>query len=81
MQALLLSIFVFLCGALIDLLGFTRALISIPTSVVEGLFWQSIMTLIFIVVLGAVIYSIIQAVKGLYAEMPVISNAVYRIVG
>lgn len=81
MQALMLSLFVFLSGAIIDLFGFTRSMVGIPNSFVEGLFWQSIATLIFVVVFGAVIYAVVQAVKGLYAEMPAISDAAYRFCG
>ncbi|MBW4595582.1 MAG: hypothetical protein KME46_22420 [Brasilonema angustatum HA4187-MV1] len=73
LQALLLSIFAYLCGAVLELIGIVQqgASISVP------LFQSVMFTLIFLAVVGASIYSIVQAVRGLYAEIPLISQAAY----
>ena len=80
MQALLIAIFVFLCGALLELLGVTRSVVGLRPSGVEFLFSTSLLTGVFLVVIGAVIYAVIQAVRGLYAELPFFSDTVYKIV-
>ncbi|MBW4633128.1 MAG: hypothetical protein KME30_14890 [Iphinoe sp. HA4291-MV1] len=73
LQALLLSIFAYLCMAILQLIGIVQqgASISVP------LFGDVMNTLIFLAVVGASIYSIVQAVRGLYAEIPLISQAAY----
>ncbi|WP_348983009.1 Tic20 family protein [Brasilonema sp. UFV-L1] len=73
LQALLLSIFTYLCMAVLQLIGIVQqgASISVP------LFGNVVVTLIFLAVVVASIYSIVQAVRGMYAEIPLISQAAY----
>lgn len=73
LQALLLSIFAYLCQAVLELIGIVQRGASIP----EPLFQSVMFTLIFLAVVGASIYSIVQAVRGLYTEIPLISQAAY----
>lgn len=81
MQALVLSIFIFLCGAVLSLFGLTRGLVGTSSSSIESLFWQSLMSVVFLGVMAAALYSIVQAARGQYAEIPVISEAASRVVG
>lgn len=68
MQAIILNIGIFLFGILTDLLSVFSA----------GLFvMQTLFTTIFVGVLISVVYSVAQTVMGRYAEIPVISDAVY----
>jgi hypothetical protein len=68
MQAILLDIIIFLFGILTDVVGLIPA----------GSFaFQSLSTIIFIGVVAAVGYSVIQSVIGRYAEIPAVSDAVY----
>lgn len=64
MQALLLDIIVFLCGLIVPLLGAT-------------LIAQSLMVLVFLAILVACGYSIVQSLFGQYAEIPSLSEAAY----
>ena len=64
MQALLLDIIVFLCGLILPLLGAT-------------LITQSLMVLVFLAILVACGYSIVQSLIGQYAEIPTLSEAAY----
>ncbi|MDJ0620274.1 MAG: hypothetical protein QNJ63_26640 [Calothrix sp. MO_192.B10] len=68
MQALLLDISIFLFGILTDLLG----LISIGNFAI-----QTLSTTIFLGILAAVVYSVVQSLMGRYAEIPAVSDAVY----
>ncbi|MEH2388954.1 MAG: Tic20 family protein [Nostoc sp.] len=68
MQAILLDIIIFLFGILTDVVRL------IPSS---GFAIQTLSTTIFIGIVGAVAYSVIQSVSGRYAEIPAISDAVY----
>ncbi len=68
MQAILLDIIIFLFSILTDVVGL------IP---VGGFAIQTLSTTIFIGIVGAVAYSVIQSVSGRYAEIPAISDAVY----
>ncbi len=68
MQAILLNIIIFLFSILTDVVGL------IP---VGGFAIQTLSTTIFIGIVGAVAYSVIQSVSGRYAEIPAISDAVY----
>jgi uncharacterized membrane protein len=68
MQAILLDIIIFLFNILTDVVGL------IP---VGGFAIQTLSTTIFIGIVGAVAYSVIQSVSGRYAEIPAISDAVY----
>ncbi|MEH1968476.1 MULTISPECIES: Tic20 family protein [unclassified Nostoc] len=68
MQAILLDIIIFLFGILTDVVGLVPA---------GGFAIQTLSTTIFIGIVGAVAYSVIQSVSGRYAEIPAISDAVY----
>ncbi|MCF4968664.1 Tic20 family protein [Nostoc sp. CMAA1605] len=68
MQAILLNIVIFLCEVLRELLAF------IPNT---GFAIETISNLVFVVIVGTVVYSIIQSILGRYAELPTISDAVY----
>jgi Chloroplast import apparatus Tic20-like len=70
MQALLISIFATLCQLVLQLLG-----IFDPNS--ESLLMMVGFNLIFLSVVVASVFSIVQCVRGLYAEIPVISEAAY----
>lgn len=72
MQALITGIAVSLIGALLQLLGVSQNLVGasfLPLTI--------IFSAIFLAVLGVVIYSIIQCIRGRYAEIPVLSEAAY----
>ena len=73
LQALLLSIFTYLCTEVLKLVNILQqgASFSVP------MFWSVMFTLIFLAVVGASIFSVVQAVRGLYAEIPLISQAAY----
>jgi hypothetical protein len=81
MQALLIGIFVFLCTAVLQLLRIPRSVIGAGSSSVETLFWNPLMSVIFVAVLASVIYSVVQSARGLYAEVPLVSEAAYRSIG
>ncbi|MBC6429771.1 hypothetical protein FM036_02425 [Nostoc sp. HG1] len=68
MQAILLDIIIFLFSILTDVVGL------VP---IGGFAIQTLSTTIFIGIVGAVAYSVIQSVSGRYAEIPAISDAVY----
>ena len=68
MQAILLDIIIFLFGILTDVVGL------VPSG---GFAIQTLSTTIFIGIVGAALYSVIQSVSGRYAEIPAISDAVY----
>ncbi|MEH2375829.1 Tic20 family protein [Nostoc sp.] len=68
MQAILLDIIIFLFGILTDVVRL------VPSG---GFAIQTLSTTIFIGIVGAVAYSVIQSVSGRYAEIPAISDAVY----
>ncbi|MBG1268210.1 Tic20 family protein [Nostoc sp. WHI] len=68
MQAILLDIVIFLFSILMDIVGL------VPTG---GFAIQTLSTTIFLGIVGAVAYSVIQSVSGRYAEIPAISEAVY----
>lgn len=69
MQALIISIALFLCGLLIGLIGSVTAALSFVVLVLNNA--------IFLVFLGVFGYSVIQSLRGNYAEIPKISDAVY----
>ncbi len=72
MQALIIGIAVSLISAVLDLLGLLRNLVlPLPLPIVI------IFSAIFLGVLVSSIYSIIQATRGRYAEIPVLSEAAY----
>jgi uncharacterized membrane protein len=68
MQAILLDIVIFLFSILTDVVGL------IPSG---GFAIQTLSTTIFIGILAAVAYSVVQSLMGRYAEIPAISDAVY----
>ncbi|MCS6814059.1 MAG: hypothetical protein NZ772_10910 [Cyanobacteria bacterium] len=80
MQALLIGIAIFLCDAVLSILGIGRSVIGVGASPVEVLFWNPLMSVIFVAVLAAAIYSVVQSIRGLYAELPIISEAAYQFV-
>ena len=68
MQALLIDIVAYLCGII---LGIIVALPGIDFAI------QTLSTTIFLGIVAASVYSIIQSFMGRYAEIPAISDAVY----
>ncbi|MBD2455768.1 hypothetical protein H6G80_16975 [Nostoc sp. FACHB-87] len=68
MQAILLDIIIFLCRIL------TNIVAQIPGS---GFAIQTLYSTIFLGIVAAVGYSVIQSLLGRYAEIPAISDAVY----
>jgi uncharacterized membrane protein len=68
MQAILLDIVIFLCSILVRILG------QVPGT---GFAIETVANTIFLGVVVAVGYSVIQSVIGRYAEIPAISDAVY----
>lgn len=76
MQSLLLSIFLSLCQWTLRLLGFPLAVIP-DSSFNSNLLIDIISTTIFLGVFGAIVYSIVETIRGNYAEIPVVSEATY----
>jgi Chloroplast import apparatus Tic20-like len=68
MQAILLDIIIFLFSILTDVVGL------VPSS---GFAIQTLYTTIFLGIVVAVAYSVIQSLLGRYAEIPAVSDAVY----
>lgn len=68
MQAILLSIVLFLCSILLQVVG------SVPGA---GFATQTLANTIFIGILAAFVYSVAQSLLGRYAEIPAISDAVH----
>lgn len=75
MQALLLGIFAALCGALLQLFGYSQNLLFSELSIGNVLIIGIVCSAIFIFVVGASIYSIIQAARNESARIPIISDA------
>jgi uncharacterized membrane protein len=67
MQALLLDIVAYLCGIILRL-------VALPGIAFAA---QTLSTTIFLGIVAAVVYSVVQSLMGRYAEIPVISDAVY----
>ncbi len=85
MQALLLAIAVALFRALLELLGIFQA--PFAAGGFGGNSWLAIanlgltgilVTAVFIATVVAVIFSVVQTLRSLYAEIPVISEAAYQ---
>ena len=76
MQALLLLIFVRLCSWTLRLIGFPIQVIP-DNFFTSNIFIDVISTTIFLGVFAAIVYSLVQTIKGKYAEIPMISEAVY----
>ncbi len=68
MQAILLDIIIFLFSILTDVVGL------VPSS---GFAIQTLYTTIFLGIVVAVAYSVVQSLLGRYAEIPAVSDAVY----
>ncbi|MCM1982298.1 Tic20 family protein [Lyngbya confervoides] len=68
MQALLLTIVLFLAQLILGLL---------PNVEVFGLMVRVFNSTIFLGVLGIFVYAVVQSMRGLYTELPTISEAVY----
>lgn len=66
MQAILLDIVIFLFSILIKLVG-----------IAGGFAIETLSTTIFLGIVAAVVYSVLQSLMGRYAEIPAISDAVY----
>jgi uncharacterized membrane protein len=84
MQALMLAIFAYLCSAVLELLGILQiprivsfSLTSSPSVSSAPLLLIVLIDLIFLVVWAGSVYSIVQAARGLYGELPVIGDASY----
>lgn len=69
MQALLLSIVLFLCQIIIGFLSGVGVGVSFMIQVLDNA--------VFFAVLATVGYSVVQSFRGRYAEIPTISEAVY----
>jgi uncharacterized membrane protein len=67
MQAILIDIILALCGIVMSILRFPGAAFAIET----------ISNTVFLGVVVAVVYAIVQSVRGRYAEIPAISDAVH----
>ncbi|MCX7596970.1 MAG: hypothetical protein N2235_25140, partial [Fischerella sp.] len=63
----LLDIIVYLCSILLRLVALSGLSFAL----------QTVATTIFLGIVAAVVYSVIQSLLGRYAEIPAISNAVY----
>jgi hypothetical protein len=84
LQALLLSIFAVLCQLFLQLLGIAQQLTlssvlsGTPDATgASGFIVNALLSVIFLFVVGSSFYSIFQCIRGLYAEIPVISDAAY----
>jgi Chloroplast import apparatus Tic20-like len=84
MQALMLAIFAYLCGTILELMnilhvptGFDVLLSSGQLETKAPILLVVLVNAIFLTVVAACIYSIVQVLRGLYAEIPVISEAAY----
>ncbi len=67
MQALLIDIVAYLCGIILGILTFPGVDFAV----------QTLSTTIFLGIVAACVYSIIQSFMGRYAEIPALSDAVY----
>lgn len=84
MQAILLAVFAWLCGLILQLFGITQEILlsmltssSLAFGTVSSLTILAIVTIIFVAVAGASFYAIFQCIRGLYAEIPLISDTAY----
>lgn len=68
MQAIIIDIVIFLCSLLLPILR------PIPGTAFA---MQTIASTIFLGVVAAVVYSVVQSLRGVYAEIPAISDAVH----
>lgn len=68
MQAILLDIVLMLCGIIVPILG---------KGLQTGFVMETLYNMIFLGVLAAFIYAVVQSAMGRYAEIPTISEAVH----
>ncbi|HEY9761051.1 MAG TPA: Tic20 family protein [Trichocoleus sp.] len=68
MQAILLDIVLFLCRIILEILA---------PALRGGLILETLMNVVFLGMLAAVVYSVVQTLRGQYAEIPTISEAVH----
>jgi uncharacterized membrane protein len=68
MQAILLDIVLFLCSIVLQILR------PVPST---GFAIETLANTIFLGVVAAVVYAVVQSLLGRYAEIPAISDAVY----
>lgn len=69
MQAILLSIILTLCGIVLNL--------ALAPILGGGLLMQTLYNVIFLGIIAAVVYSVVQTAMGRFAEIPTLSDAVY----
>jgi Chloroplast import apparatus Tic20-like len=69
MQAILLSIIVFLCRLIVDYV--------LGPVLQGGLLIETLYNVVFLGILAAIIYSVAQSVMGRYPEIPTLSDAVH----
>lgn len=67
MQAILLEIGLMIFGLILSIIG----------GALQGFLMETISNTLFLGVLVAVVYSVVQSLMGRYAEIPAISDAVY----
>jgi Chloroplast import apparatus Tic20-like len=67
MQALLLDIILMLCGLILDI---------VRTGLAGGLIIETLYNTVFLAIIASVGYAIVQSIRGRYAEIPAISDAV-----
>ena len=67
MQAIMIDIVLFLCSLILQLLRFPGAGFAIST----------LANTIFLGVVAAVVFAVVQSIRGRYAEIPALSDAVY----
>ena len=81
LQALLISIFAFLCRLALEVLGISQQLFAplVGRGTMEAAIGPGtiLLTAIFIGVIGVSGYAVVQCFRGLYAEIPIISEAAY----
>ncbi|MBD2260629.1 Tic20 family protein [Pseudanabaena sp. FACHB-2040] len=68
MQAILIDIVLIICRVILQILG---------PALQGGLLLETLMNVIFLGTLAAVFYSVVQTLRGQYAEIPTISEAVH----
>jgi hypothetical protein len=78
MQALLLAIIIFLCALILDLLKMGAGINPLDLETEVSLSPKAILhNTLFLAILAASAYSIARCIQGVYAEIPVISEAAY----
>ncbi|WP_017303803.1 Tic20 family protein [Spirulina subsalsa] len=77
LQAIMISLAAFLLQIVLEFFGMTQQALS-PLGGSNSLFMQILVTLIYLAATGSSIYAIVQCLRGRYAEIPAISEAVYN---